>query len=114
MKTSFKKLFFDRQGHSLKESFAIIYLALRRKFYFAFRPNYVKKMVTQRKGTCISCPCCNLWFWNKPCEFLEGKNCIIHDQPEREPRPRCHLYPFDEKDKTPEDKKRCTLYWDKK
>lgn len=51
MRTSFKKLFFDRQGHSLKESFIVIYLMIRRLCYWKFRQKYVEEMVKKRKGS---------------------------------------------------------------
>lgn len=114
MKTSFKKLFFDRNGHSLKESFQIVYVTLRRLFYFKFRKKHVLKMVGKRKGRCNQCTCCDLWFWKGPCEYLAGKNCLIHNQPNKDPRPKCHLYPFDEKDKMPFYRNNCGFYWDDK
>ena len=122
MKTSFIKLFLTGQGHSLKEAFLIVYITLRRKLYFKFKKDYVLDMVKKRKGRCNQGQCgqdqsnryncCNLWFCKAPCEYLDGKNCLIHDQPDKPPRPNCHLYPFDEKDKIPFYKDHCGFYWD--
>jgi len=82
---------------------------IRRILYSKYRKKYIEESIKKRKGECKMCGCCRTNL--KICEHYipETKECTLmgtNDLPLL-----CHLYPFDEFDKTAYSKVNCGFYW---
>jgi hypothetical protein len=86
-----------------------IYRELRRKYYFTFRMDYVRKQLKKRKGRCGMHGCCQTQPKLVRCKFAKGKKCKVW-KTNKMPF-RCITYPFDEKDKSPFSRKVCNFRW---
>jgi hypothetical protein len=96
----------------IKNIFNSIWRQLRRKYYFAFRKDYVKKSIEKRKGKCGRHGCCDDQPSLIKCKSSNGKGCILWKERGYDTLPEeCKKYPFDEKDKSEFSKKYCTFHW---
>lgn len=90
-----------------------IFRWFRRKYYYKFKPEYVKESLANKKGYCKNCGCCTTKLI--PCKYFDKEegDCILWREKGREATfQNCKDYPFDEKDKTNWAKKNCGFYWD--
>lgn len=87
---------------------------LRRKYYRAFRPGYIKESIAKRKGRCNNCGCCILRI--PKCKHFQAPNiCLLWREKGWDALPQdCKNCPFDEKDKNPKFRDRCGFYWESK
>ena len=77
---------------------------IRRCFLIVFRPYYVMKSLSQRKGMCKDCGCCV----ERVCRYYRVCGCSRWNN-----LPFiCKLYPIDEADKNEHSKKNCGFYWE--
>ena len=82
----------------------LILRRIRRRFLVIFRPYYVMRSLSLRRGNCNHCSCCE----KINCKHLENKLCKIYP---RNPL-FCMIFPIDEKEREIV-KKHCGFYWEK-
>lgn len=77
----------------------------RRWFLIIFRPYYVMSSLSQRRGFCSDCGCCNTW-----CKYFSDDN---HCSRWKNLPFTCKLFPIDERDKE-KVRDMCTFFWVRK
>ena len=78
---------------------------IRRWLLVLFRPTYVMRSLSFRRGECKKCGCCIV---DRRCNYFVAPNFCsrFYHLPLM-----CALYPIDEGDKTPFAKEYCGFYW---
>jgi hypothetical protein len=81
----------------IKNTFQHSFGKFRRLYLYTFKKNYVKKMVSIRKGECRQCgACCKLLY---KCPFLIEKDGLFSCKIYGKIRPiNCIIFPINEKD----------------
>lgn len=94
-----------KEAHKREEFRQGILRHIRRWLLVIFRPTYVMRSLSSRKGKCKQCGCCGA---SRRCRhFVPPIFCEAFDNLPF----MCDLYPIDEGDKTPFAKEYCGFYW---